>query len=64
VAREDAVAAGNSPAGGYDEEAQIQDAINLSRAEAEFQQGVEGRGGTYERGGVVVGGVESLPEDA
>jgi hypothetical protein len=54
VAREDAAAAGNSPAGGYDEEAQIQDAINLSRVEAEFRQGVEGRGGTYERGGVVV----------
>jgi hypothetical protein len=51
VAREDAAAAGNSPAGGYDEEAQIQDAINLSRAEAEFRQGVEGRGGTYEHGG-------------
>jgi hypothetical protein len=26
----------------------------LSRVEAEFRQGVEGRGGTYERGGVVV----------
>jgi hypothetical protein len=51
VAREDAAAAGNSRAGGYDEEAQIQDAINLSRAEAEFRQGVEGRGGTYEHGG-------------
>jgi hypothetical protein len=51
VAREDAAAAGNSPVAGYDEEAQIQDAINLSRAEAEFRQGVEGRGGTYERGG-------------
>jgi hypothetical protein len=38
-------------ASGYDEEAQIQDAINLSRAEVEFRQGVEGRGGTYERGG-------------
>jgi hypothetical protein len=50
VAREAATAAGNNPAGGYDEEAQIQDAINLSRAEAEFRQGVEGRGGTYERG--------------
>jgi hypothetical protein len=51
VAREAAAAASNSPAGGYDEEARIQDAINLSRAEAEFRQGVEGRGGTYERGG-------------
>jgi hypothetical protein len=51
VAREDAAAGGNSPTGGYDEEAHIQDAINLSRAEAEFQHGVEGRGGTYERGG-------------
>jgi hypothetical protein len=51
VAREAAAAAGNNPTGGYDEEAQIQDAINLSRAEAEFRQGVEGRGGTYERGG-------------
>jgi hypothetical protein len=38
VAREDAAAAGNSPVGGYDEEAQIQDAINLLRAEAEFRQ--------------------------
>jgi hypothetical protein len=51
VAREDAAAADNSPARGYDEEAQIQDAINLSRAEVEFRQGVEGRGGTYEHGG-------------
>jgi hypothetical protein len=51
LALEDAAAAGNSPAGGYDEEAQIQDAINLSRAEAEIRQGVEGRGGTYECGG-------------
>jgi hypothetical protein len=51
VAREAASAAGNSPAGGYDEGARIQDAINLSRAEAEFQQEVEGRGGTYDRGG-------------
>jgi hypothetical protein len=40
-----------NPAGGYDEEAQIHDAINLSRVEAEFRQGVEERGGTYERGG-------------
>jgi hypothetical protein len=51
VAREAAAAAGNDPVGGYDVEAQIHDAINLSRVEAEFQQGVEGRGGTYERGG-------------
>jgi hypothetical protein len=43
---------GNNPAGGYDEEeAQIQHAINLSRAESEFRHGVEGRGGTYEHGG-------------
>jgi hypothetical protein len=52
LARQAAAALGNKPAGGYDdEEAQIQHAINLSRAEAEFRQGVEGRGGTYERGG-------------
>jgi hypothetical protein len=42
VAREAAAAAGNNPAGGYDEEAQIQGAINLSRAEAEFRQGWKG----------------------
>jgi hypothetical protein len=29
----------------------LQRALNLSRAEAEFQQGVQQRGGTYERGG-------------
>jgi hypothetical protein len=40
VAWEAAVAAGNNPAGGYDEEAQLQDAINMSRAEAKFRQGV------------------------
>jgi hypothetical protein len=42
LAREDAAAAGNSPAAGYDEEAQIQDAINLSGAEVEFRQGLKG----------------------
>jgi hypothetical protein len=52
LAREAAATAGNNPAGGYDvEEVQIQHAINLSRAEAEFRHGVEARGGTYERGG-------------
>jgi hypothetical protein len=52
LAREAAAATGNNPAGGYDEEeAQILHAINLSRVEAKFRQGVEGRGGTYERGG-------------
>jgi hypothetical protein len=36
LAQEAAAAVGNNPAGGYDEEAQIQDAFNLSRAEADF----------------------------
>jgi hypothetical protein len=37
LAQEVAAAAGNNPTGGYDEEAQIKDAINLSRAEAKFR---------------------------
>jgi hypothetical protein len=36
LAQEAVAAVGNNPAGGYDEEAQIQDAFNLSRAEADF----------------------------
>jgi hypothetical protein len=37
VAREAAAATGNNPVGGYDKEAQNQNAINLSRVEAEFR---------------------------
>jgi protocatechuate 3,4-dioxygenase beta subunit len=54
VAREEAATAGNNPAGGYDEEAQIQDAINLSRAEAEFRQGWKGEEVLMSVEGVVV----------
>jgi protocatechuate 3,4-dioxygenase beta subunit len=54
VAREKAATAGNNPAGGYDEEAQIQDAINLSRVEAEFRQGWKGEEVLMSVEGVVV----------
>jgi hypothetical protein len=54
VAWEDAIAVGNSTAGGYNEEAQIQDAINLSRAEAEFRQGWKGEEVLMSVEGVVV----------
>ena len=40
----------NYPGDEEDEEAQVQRAMDLSRAEAEFRQGVEQRGGAYERG--------------
>ena len=52
--REKAAAEGNYPGDEEDEEAQVQRAMDLSRAEAEFRRGVEQRGGAYERGGVVV----------
>ena len=51
---EKSAAEGNYPDDEEDEEAQMQSAIDLSRAEAEFRRGVEQRGGAYERGGVVV----------
>ena len=41
----------NYPGDEEDEEAQLQRAIDLSRAEAEFRRGVEQRGGAYECGG-------------
>ena len=41
---------GNYPGDEEDEEAQVQRAMDLSRAEAEFRRGVEQRGGAYERG--------------
>ena len=43
-------AEGNYPGDEEDEEAQVQHAMDLSRAEAEFRRGVEQRGGAYERG--------------
>ena len=49
--REKAAAEGNYPGDEEDEEAQVQRAMDLSRAEAEFRRGVEQRGGAYERGG-------------
>ena len=49
--REKAVAEGNYPGDEEDEEAQVQRAMDLSRAEAEFRREVEQRGGSYERGG-------------
>ena len=49
--REKAAAEGNYPGDEEDEEAQVQRAMDLSRAEAEFRRGVEQRGGSYERGG-------------
>jgi hypothetical protein len=52
--QEAAAAEGNNPDGEYDEEDEVQRAIRLSRGEEEYQQGVLGRGGQYECGGVVV----------
>ena len=49
--REKPAAEENYPGDEEDEEAQVQCAIDLSRAEAEFRRGVEQRGGAYERGG-------------
>ena len=49
--REKAAAEGNYPGDEEDEEAQVQRAMDLSRAEAEFRRGVEQRGGAYECGG-------------
>nr|CAB3478940.1 unnamed protein product [Digitaria exilis] len=54
--KEKAAAEGNYPGGGevyaaYDEEAELQSALNQSRAEEEFRRGVQQRGGAYEHGG-------------
>nr|CAB3453688.1 unnamed protein product [Digitaria exilis] len=51
--KEKATAEGNYPGGGeaYDEEAELQRALNQSRAEEEFRRGVQQRGGAYEHGG-------------
>ena len=49
--RQKAAAEGNNPGEEEDEEAQLQRAMDLSRAEAEYRQGVEQRGGAYEHGG-------------
>ena len=49
--RQKAAAEENNPGEEEDEEAQLQRALDLSRAEAEYQQGVEQRGGAYEHGG-------------
>jgi hypothetical protein len=50
--RKEAVAAeGNYPNAEDDEEAQLERAIHLSRAEELYRQGVEQRGGAYEHGG-------------
>jgi hypothetical protein len=49
--RENVAAEGNHPIDLESEEAILQHAINLSRAEHEYRQGVEQRGGSYEHGG-------------
>jgi hypothetical protein len=49
--REEAAAAGNNPTGEYDEEEELQRAMNQSRAEEEYRQSVSQRGGAYEHGG-------------
>ena len=49
--RQKAAAEGNNPGEEEDEEAQLQRAMDLSRAEAEYRRGVEQRGGAYEHGG-------------
>ncbi|KAF8677260.1 hypothetical protein HU200_046742 [Digitaria exilis] len=51
--KEKAAAEGNYPGGdeAYDEEAELQRALNQSRAEEEFRRGVQQRGGAYEHGG-------------
>jgi len=46
-----AVAEGNNSGEEEDEEAQLQRAMDLSRAEVEYRRGVEQRGGAYEHGG-------------
>ena len=48
--RQKAAAEGNNPGEEEDEEAQLQRAMDLSRAEAEFRRGVEQREGEYECG--------------
>ena len=49
--RQKAATEGNNPGEEEDEEAQLQRAMDLSRAEAEYRRGVEQRGGAYEHGG-------------
>ena len=49
--RQKAAAEENNPGEEEDEEAQLQRAMDLSRAEAEYRRGVEQRGGAYEHGG-------------
>ena len=51
--KEAAAAEGNYPGEGeaYDEEAELERALNQSRAEEEFRRGVQQRGGAYEHGG-------------
>ena len=49
--RQKAAAEGNNPGEEEDEESQLQRAMDLSRAEAEYRRGVEQRGGAYEHGG-------------
>ncbi|KAF8693446.1 hypothetical protein HU200_038842 [Digitaria exilis] len=51
--KEKAAAEGNYPGGdeAYDEEAELQRALNQSRAEEEFRRGVQQKGGAYEHGG-------------
>jgi len=49
--RKKAASEGNYPGDEEDDEAQVQRAMDLSRAEAEFRRGVEQRGGAYEHGG-------------
>ena len=46
--RKKAAAKGSNPGEEEDEEAQLQRAMDLSRAEAEYRRGVEQRGGAYE----------------
>ncbi|KAF8723491.1 hypothetical protein HU200_021438 [Digitaria exilis] len=51
--KEKAAAEGNYPGGdeAYDEESELQRALDQSRAEEEFHRGVQERGGSYEHGG-------------
>jgi hypothetical protein len=49
--RDEAAAAGNNPTGEYDEEEEVQRAMNQSRAEEEYRQSVSQRGCAYEQGG-------------
>jgi hypothetical protein len=56
LAQEKAAAEGNHPLGDDEYEAQMKEALNQSRAEYDYEQRVQQRGGNYHRGGGSGGG--------